>query len=144
MIRIQGQTTSGPNSLIQRSLLGVSSDLTAQYLAPVKKHLRENARILRNTYREHNLESLWYQSTSAFYYLIDFSRTPIIKKYSSSGKEACKDYSNQICEDLLKNYGIVTSPGSAFGAPNTVRINLAIEKNPFEEAIKKIVQFMCD
>ena len=134
MSRFQAQTTSGANSLIQRSLLGIDLPLIENYLEPIKKHLKSNVDILRDVYHRYGLGHSWYQPTSAFYYLMDFSHT----RYAT-GTEDCSD---QVCESLLEEYGIVTAPGSAFGIPHTIRINLAVDKAPFGQAVEKIIQFM--
>ena len=134
MSRFQAQTTSGANSLIQRGLLNVELPLIENYLDPIKKHLNANADTLRNVYSSHGLEDFWYQPTSAFYYLVNFSHTRYAK-----GVDDC---SIKICEELLDKYGIATAPGSAFGMPHSIRINLGIEEKPFGEAAEKIVQFI--
>ena len=134
MSRFQAQTTSGANSLIQRGLLNVELSLIEEYLEPLKKHLNDNADTLRDIYSSHGLEDFWYQPTSAFYYLVDFSHT----RYA----EGVDDCSIKICEDLLEKYCVATAPGSAFGSPHTIRINLGIEKKLFIEAAERIVQFI--
>ena len=47
MSRIQGQTTSGPNSLIQRALMDFDLSMIESFLTPVKNHVRSNAATLR-------------------------------------------------------------------------------------------------
>lgn len=137
MSRIQGQTTSGPNSLVQRALLDFDFHHLESFLIPVKNHVRQNAAMLREKFREANLGHCWYQSTSAFYFMIDFSRTPMFQRFDSEG-----DHSYTITDELLENEGITVVPGSDFGIPNTARISLVIEEIPFQEAITKIVRYL--
>lgn len=137
MSRIQGQTTSGPNSLMQRALLDFDFQFLESFLVPVKNHIRTNAATLREKFREANLGHCWYQSTSAFYFMIDFSRTPMFKRF-----EADQDHSYLIADELVNNEGITVVPGSDFGIPNTARISLVIEEVPFQEAIIKIVRYL--
>lgn len=137
MSRIQGQTTSGPNSLMQRALLDFDFQFLEGFLVPVKNHIRTNAATLREKFREANLGHCWYQSTSAFYFMIDFSRTPMFKRF-----EADQDHSYLIADELVNNEGITVVPGSDFGIPNTARISLVIEEVPFQEAIIKIVRYL--
>lgn len=137
MSRIQGQTTSGPNSLIQRSLLDFDFHFLESFLTPVKNHIRQNAANLREKFREANLGHCWYQSTSAFYFMIDFSRTPMFRRFESDG-----DHSYAITDELLEQEGITVVPGSDFGIPNTARISLVIEEVPFQEALTKIVRYL--
>ncbi|MGE3611529.1 MAG: pyridoxal phosphate-dependent aminotransferase [Bacteriovoracaceae bacterium] len=137
MGRIQGQTTSGPNSLIQRALIDFDFKQVDAFLIPIKNHLRQNAATLREKFRQGNLGHCWYQSTSAFYYLIDFSRTPMFSRFSAE-----EDHSFVIADELLNNEGITVVPGHDFGIPNTARISLVIEEIPFAEAITKIVKYL--
>lgn len=136
MSSIQGQTTSGANSLIQRSLIDFDFSHIEGFLTPVKNHLRMNAEILREKFREANIGHCWYQSTSAFYFMIDFSRTPMSKRFEDS-----KDYSYLIADELLEKEGIILVPGTDFGIPNTARISLVIEEVPFREAVTKIIRY---
>jgi aspartate aminotransferase len=137
MSRIQGQTTSGPNSLMQRALLDFDFQFLESFLVPVKNHIRTNAATLREKFREANLGHCWYQSTSAFYFMIDFSRTPMFKRFPAD-----QDHSYLIADELINNEGILVVPGSDFGLPNTARISLVIEEVPFLEAIAKIVKYL--
>lgn len=137
MGRIQGQTTSGPNSLIQRALLDFDFHYIENFLVPVRNHLRQNAANLREKFREGNLGHCWYQSTSAFYFMIDFSRTPMFERFNPE-----EDHSYTITDELLDQEGITVVPGSDFGIPNTARISLVIEEVPFLEALNRIVKFL--
>ncbi|MBT3585704.1 MAG: aminotransferase class I/II-fold pyridoxal phosphate-dependent enzyme, partial [Halobacteriovoraceae bacterium] len=132
--RLQGQTTSGANSLVQRALINFDFKLIDVYLEPIKKHLRDNATVLCEAFREAGQPQCWYQSVSAFYFLVDFSQTPVIGKFKeSAGSDA--DVSGALCEELLKTEGVAMVPGHAFGAPNTARMALVLEKEPFKEAV---------
>jgi aspartate aminotransferase len=137
MGKIQGQTTSGPNSLIQRALMDFDLKFVETFLGPVKHHIRQNAAHLREKFRDSNLGHCWYQSTSAFYFMIDFSRTPLFARFESD-----KDHSYAIADELLQNEGITVVPGSDFGLPNSARIALVIEEVPFQEAISKIIRYL--
>lgn len=137
MARIQGQTTSGANSLIQRALLDFNFHHLEVFMEPVKNHIRHNAAFLREKFREGNLGHCWYQSTSAFYYMIDFSRTPMFARYKEEG-----DHSNAIAEELVNQEGITVVPGVDFGIPNSCRIALVIEEVPFQEALTKIIKYL--
>jgi len=137
MARIQGQTTSGPNSLIQRAVMDFDLKLIEDFLAPVKTHIRHNAATLREKFREGNLAHCWYQSTSGFYFMIDFSRTRMFGRLDPE-----VDNSLVIADEILELEGITVVPGSDFGLPNSARIALVIEEIPFQEAITKIVKYL--
>lgn len=136
--KIQGQTTSGPSSLIQRALIDFDFDEMEKFLGPIRNHLRRCAEVLRETYRKYDLAKNWYQSMSAFYYVVDFSRTPVIEKYG----DPSEDHSQKICEDLLDQYGIALVPITDFGAKNAARLSLVLSETPFEEAIDKLICFL--
>lgn len=137
MSKIQGQTTSGPNSLIQRALMDFDLSFLNNFLEPIRFHIRNNAATLREKFRDANLGHCWYQSTSAFYFMIDFSRTPMFTRF-----EPDQDHSYTIADELLNNEGITVVPGSDFGLPNSARIALVIEEVPFQEAMTKIVKYL--
>jgi aspartate aminotransferase len=138
MGRIQGQTTSGPNSLIQRALMDFDLNMVESFLGPVRHHVRQNAATLREKFREAKLGHCWYQSTSAFYFMLDFSRTPMISRFEGDNE----DHSYAIADELLQKEGITVVPGSDFGLANSARIALVIEEIPFQEAISKIVRYL--
>lgn len=137
MSKIQGQTTSAPNSLVQRAVLNFDLAEIDNFLVPVRNHIRQNAAVVREKFREANLGHCWYQSTSAFYFMIDFSRTPMFSRYEGKG-----DFSHKIADEILEEEGITVVPGSDFGIPNSARISLVIEEIPFQEALSKIISYL--
>lgn len=138
---LQGQLTSSANSLIQRAMLNYNFNNSHQFLTPVKNHLRENSVVIREKLKEANLMKLWYQPVSAFYYMIDFSQTPVFKKYLQD-KNDTTDYSYQICNDILDQLGVVIVPGTDFGMKNSARISLVLQVQAFSEAMDKLVGFL--
>lgn len=136
--RIQSQTTSGPNSLIQKSLIDFDFDQLEQFLEPVKNRLRECSQIVREEFREANLPHCYYQTTSAFYYLLDFTRMPIYERFKNDGD----DVSKEIVDDILDSIGVALVPGTAFGYPNSARMSMTLEVIPFREAITKLVSHL--
>ncbi|HAZ11837.1 MAG: hypothetical protein A2X86_07705 [Bdellovibrionales bacterium GWA2_49_15] len=141
--KLQGQTTSGASTLIQRALVHLDFSLMEHYLIPIKAHLRVNAQVIREKYRDNGLAHTWYQPFSAFYYMVDFSRTPLMKKYKKA-EEDKTDYSTQICQDFLDQYGVAMVPGSDFGVPNSARVSLVLEKEQFKEAMDILVRALAD
>jgi aspartate aminotransferase len=140
MSRIQGQATSGASALIQRALLEFDFSKVTQFLAPVKVHLRRSANHVREKLRDADLQNLWYQSHSAFYFMLDFTRTPVFARFAGEHPE--KDYSKEICQELLEKYGIALVPGADFGLPNSGRMSLTMEEVPFQEALNRLVTFL--
>ncbi|MBF0313197.1 MAG: aminotransferase class I/II-fold pyridoxal phosphate-dependent enzyme [Oligoflexia bacterium] len=143
--KIQAQTTSGANSLIQRSLVTFDFALMEKFLSPIRVHLRNNANVIRKIFEENALQSSWYQVNSAFYFLVDFQSTPVFKRYlkNDSINHALKDdFSVAICSDLLERKGVAIVPGSDFGIANSGRLSLVLEEKPFLESIKLLAEFM--
>ncbi len=140
---LQGQLTSSANSLIQRAMMSYDFQSSSQFLIPVKNHLRDNANVIREKLKEAHLMKCWYQPVSAFYYMIDFSQTPVFSKYSKNRNDKT-DYSVLICEDILENLGVVIVPGTDFGMTNSARLSLVLHKEAFSEAMDKLVSFLID
>lgn len=140
MGRIQGQATSGSSALIQRALVDFDFSKVTNFLAPVKVHLRRSANLVREKLRDAELQNLWYQSHSAFYFMLDFSRTPVFARFAGEHPE--QDYSKEICQELLEKYGIALVPGADFGLPNSGRMSLTMEEVPFQEALNRLVTFL--
>ncbi len=139
--KLQGQTTSGANSLVQRALSGFDLSLIENFLEPIKRHLRDNSETLKEALRAEKLSHAWYQSTSAFYFLVDFTQAPIMNQFKKSSDDST-DYSFELCEKLLEEFGVAMVPGQAFGMPNSARLSLVMEKEPFKTACQKLTQFM--
>lgn len=137
MTKLQSQTTSGPSSLIQRSLLEFDFSHLDNYFVNVEHQLRECSRLLMEKFREHHLAHCWYQTTSAFYYFLDFSRFPFFdKKYDKE-----EDHSSVIVDDILEHTGVALVPGSSFGQKNTARMSLTLEAEPFSVAVDKLLEY---
>lgn len=139
MAKLQSQTTSGPNSLIQRALIDFDFSLLDNYFDPVKEQLRECAQIVMAAFRDVNLPHCYYQTNSGFYYLLDFSRMPFFKNLEKGEDE---DLSKEIVEDILDKTSVALVPGSAFGYPNSARMSMTLELAPFKEAIEKLMQYL--
>jgi aspartate aminotransferase len=135
MAKIQSQTTSGPNSLIQRALIDFDFNQIEHYFDPVKEQLRECAQIIRIAFRDVNLPHCFYQTNSAFYYLLDFSRMPFFQERYSDAEDSSKE----IVEEILLKTGVALVPGSSFGYPNSARMSITLEVAPFKEAISKLM-----
>jgi len=135
---LQGQTTSGANSLIQLALLQYDFNKLNDYLGPIKNHLRKNANCLRDKLRENNLSHKWYQVDGAFYFLLDLKNLPIMDHFLS--EDDSKDFATEICQKILMDCGVALVPGSDFGAPNTARMSLVANNEIFSKAIDLLIE----
>lgn len=136
---IQAQTTSGPNSLVQRAFLDCDFSKIPEFLNPIRNHLRRNADILREVLKDNGLANCWYQTTSAFYFTLDLSVTPCFARFSS---DTTVDCAQAICEELLEKEGVAVIPTTDFGMKNGARISLILEKEPFTQAMEKLSRFL--
>lgn len=140
---LQSQTTSGASSLIQRALIDYDFIKLEHFFDPVKIQLRECAQIVREAFREQGLSHCWYQTTSAFYFLIDFSRTPVFEKFNTKNQNSeGGDFSEEICADILEKTGVALVPGLAFGYPNSARLSMTMETAPFKEGMGKLLKYL--
>ncbi|MBF0299600.1 MAG: aminotransferase class I/II-fold pyridoxal phosphate-dependent enzyme [Oligoflexia bacterium] len=148
--KLQAQTTSSANSLIQRALYNFDFAKMPEFLTPIKNHLKINSQNIRKIFSEMGLGHIWYQTTSAFYFMVDFSSTPVFKKYQNDkinqinqiNQNNQEDFSIQICSDLLDRYGVAMVPGTDFGIANSGRLSLVLEDDVFAKAIKILANFL--
>ena len=140
--KMQAQTTSGANSLIQRAVAELDFSLIKNFVAPVNHHLRANSQIVRSKLQEYDLSRCWYQTFSAFYFFLDMTLTPYYEKISQHNNAGEVDYSNQICSELLDNYGLALVPGSDFGMSNTARFSLVLPEKEFTAAMDLLMKVL--
>lgn len=136
---LQGQTASGPNSMVQLALQHFGFEKSTEFLRPINHHLHENSMLVKVKLEQYGLQSCWYRSTSAFYYMVDFSKTPRFKQFF---KEQGKDYADQMCQVILEELGVAMVPGSDFGMPNTGRIALVMGKGQLTEALDLLFSYL--
>lgn len=152
--KLQGQSASGANSLVQRALISYDFKKNDEFLTPVKNHLKSNNEILHRMFKEYNLESALYKTSSAFYFMVDFSKTKLfaramnnLKQNASCSSGCCgssipRDISMRICEDLIEKKGVAMVPGGDFGLMNMGRISIVLESNKFQEALKELLDYL--
>jgi aspartate aminotransferase len=143
MTKLQSQSTSGANSLVQNALNDYDDRQLRPYLQEIRLQLRRNAEILKDILREYDLATCWYQTTSAYYYIIDFMRTPYFKKRFAQASRQ-EDKAKDICERLLEEQNVAIIPGTNFGAPNCARLSFTLDPELFEQACKRIALFLKD
>lgn len=139
LIRLQGQTTSSSNSLVQNGLGHLDSSHISEFLKPIKAHLRKNSAVLRDKMFEYGLGDSHYQTNGAFYFVFDLSRTPYFK---SLGKDSDEDLSVEICEAILEKTGVATVPLSDFGIKNATRLSLVLSEREIAQALDLFLKFL--
>jgi aspartate aminotransferase len=129
--KIQGQITSGTNSITQRAAIAaLESPLTATY-EMVKEFKRRKARVLELLKGLPHLKCL--EPQGAFYVFPDV-RYYFGKKF---GEEEIRN-SSDLCMYLLNTAHISTVSGDAFGQPGYIRISFANSMENIEEGFKRI------
>ena len=141
MGKVQGQSTSGANALIQKALVEYDFSDIQHYLAPIKSHLLANADVVKEKLDDYGLSQAWYQINGAFYFFISFEGLPVLKKFQGPSSDRA-DYAGEICQELITQTGIVMVPSTDFGRPNGGRISLVLEKRTFQEAWDRACQFI--
>lgn len=137
--KLQGQTASGSNSLIQRTLFDLGLDKSEAFLSPINKHLSENSQLVKEKLEEYGLDDCWYPSSAAFYYMVDFSKAPAFSRFDD-GKGT--DFAAKICEEVLIDHGVAMVPGTDFGMPNSGRISLVLDRAPFSKALDILFKYL--
>jgi len=139
LARLQGQTTSSANSLVQHSLLHMDSSHITAFLSPIKNHLRKNCELLRDKIFEYNLGDAYYQTNGAFYFVLDLGKTPYFESYPRESEE---DVSVAICEEILEKTGVATIPLADFGIKNATRLSIVLSERELTEALDLLFGFL--
>lgn len=136
--RLQGQTTSSANSLMQNALLSVDRESMREFLTPIKSLLRKNSELLRDLMHEYNLGDAFYQVNGAFYFVLDLAKTPYFSHFSQQEE----DSSIEICSQILEKTGVALVPLTDFGVPNAARISLVLSERDLEKAFRLLFSFL--
>ncbi len=130
--KIQGQVTSGANSLAQRAaieaLLGPQDAFQKMYAT-----FTERRNIVLQLLQEAQPGGLkWVVPQGAFYLWLD------IHQLIESAPEQIPD-GNAFAEYLLRNYHVAAVGGNAFGLPSGIRLSLAAATDDLVEGIRRII-----
>ncbi len=139
LVRLQGQTTSSANSLMQNALIHMDEPRIDEFLSPIKNHLRKNSETLRQKIFEFNLGDAYYQTNGAFYFVLDLSKTPYFTNLSQSNSD---DVSVMICEKILEATGVAIIPLTDFGIKNAARLSLVLSERELIEALDLLFRFL--
>ncbi len=129
--KIQGQITSGTCSIAQKAAYtAISSDLTPTF--EMKKAYQRRRDLVLSLAQE--IEGMkTYMPDGAFYLFPDVS----YYYGKSDGTHTIKD-SNDLCLYLLSEAHVALVPGSAFGAPECIRISYAASDEALKEAMQRL------
>lgn len=135
--KLQGQYTSGANSVTQR---GAIVALTGDLLTSIEMNVefaRRRARMLELLKAIPSVEIA--EPDGAFYVF------PVVKAYFGKriGDQLIKD-ADDLCMYLLNTAHVSTVTGRAFGEPNCIRISFANSMDKIEEAMSRISMAMAN
>ena len=129
--KLQGQFTSGTNSITQRAaIVALTTDLRPTQ-EMVEEFGRRKKRVLEIIAGIPGMQLA--EPDGAFYVF------PIVSSYfgKSDGNETIKD-ADDLCMYLLNNAHVSTVTGRAFGEPTCIRISFANSMQKIEEGWKRI------
>lgn len=129
--KLQGQFTSGTNSITQRAAItALTTDLRPTY-EMVKEFERRKKRVIELM---NAIPGMKFAEPDGAFYVF-----PTVSQYfgKSDGEETIKD-ADDLCMYLLNKAHVSTVTGRAFGEPTCIRISFANSMEKIEEAWKRI------
>ncbi len=130
-VKIQGQFTSGANSITQRAAI-TALKADPSILSPMRDAFKKRRDLLISLMQEVPHIHL-HQPGGAFYLFPEVSYY-FGKKFQDSTIKDAKD----LCMYLLNHGHVALTPGGAFGAPNYIRLSYATSEDVIREAVSRI------
>jgi len=132
MTKIQGQSTSNPNSIAQKAALAALTGPTDELEEMVAAYKTRRGWLVNAINAIPGMHAI--MPDGAFY--VFPSVTDWIGKTTPSGIALTDDV--VICEWLLEEAGVALVPGTAFGSPGHVRFSYAVSQDTLEDAVNRI------
>jgi len=125
LLKIKSNCDSGQFIPVQKAAIA-ALNLERNYVQNIRKIYDERRDVCKNILRQKNID--FFDSEATFYL---WCKTP--KNYTT----------NEFCEELLINHGIVVTPGNVFGKLGYEYFRIALTKDKFimEEALKSLKKF---
>lgn len=134
--KIQGQITSGANSIAQRAAINALK-LNKKYIEYIIEELKKRRNLaLKLSY---NIPGLKFITPMGAFYLFEDISNFLKKKYLGIKI----NNSNELANFLLKKAHVATVSGSAFGYPNGLRISYACSRKKLIQAFLRIKKILC-
>ncbi len=131
MTKIQEHSTSNPCSISQKAAVEALSGESHAVQEMVAEYRR------RRDYFAGRVDAIGHITYAlpdgAFYFFADFSYDIANKKFKDD---------NQLAMDILEKMNIILVPGTAFGAPNHLRISYATSMNDIAAGLDKIEAYL--
>lgn len=129
--KIQGQFTSGANAVTQKAAI------TALNEGPAKiEYMRKTFKMRRDLFVDElsKIEGFKVNKPSGAFYLLPDISFFFGKSFNNKKIESSEDLSEVLLEHAL----VATTPGGAFGTPETIRLSYATSDELLIEAAKRI------
>jgi len=132
MTKIQGQSTSNPNSIAQKAALAALTGPTDALEEMVRTYESRREWLVAAINAIPGMHCI--KPDGAFY--IFPSIADWINRKTADGRALTDDVS--ICEWLLEEVGVALVPGTAFGSPGHLRISYAVSQETLQDAVDRI------
>lgn len=127
MLRLQGQSTSGINSVAQWASLAALELPRAEFEKDLRVYRKKRDLALAILRQSGKMEVCVPEG--AFYVFADVSRA------LRAGEDA-----SGLAERLLHEAGVAVVPGGPFGAPNAIRLSFATDEKTIQDGCHKLVE----
>jgi len=129
--KIQGQTTSGANSIAQRAAIAALTGDQEPTRDMAREYLRRRDMVLELLNEIPGVKT--YVPSGAFYIFPDISHY-----FGKSDGETTIQNAGDFCMYILNKAHVSLVTGEAFGEPNCIRLSFAASEAQLREAIQKI------
>ncbi|MCU0236018.1 MAG: pyridoxal phosphate-dependent aminotransferase [Acidobacteria bacterium] len=131
MTKVQEHSTSNPCSISQKAAVEALAGDQGAVLAMVEEYRRRRDYFAK---RVDEIGRIAYAlPDGAFYFFADFSHYIRRKKFQDD---------NQLAMDILEKLNIILVPGSAFGAPDHLRISYATSMQDIRAGLDKLEAYL--
>ncbi len=135
--KIQGQVTSGANSVAQRAAIVAITGNQKPFQEMYREFKRRRDFVI--SYLEDNFHGSgikWVEPQGAFYLWLDISEWLREKNEFRDG--------SQVAEEILKQVYVATVGGNSFGLPEGLRLSLATSKANLKKGLERLKRFFLD
>ncbi|MDX8406615.1 MAG: pyridoxal phosphate-dependent aminotransferase [Mariprofundus sp.] len=132
MSKVQGQSTSNPNSIAQKAALAALTGPADALEEMVRTYEQRRGWLVHAINAIPGMHAI--MPDGAFY--VFPSVADLIGKTTPGG--LCIENDVVLCEWLLEEAGVALVPGTEFGTPDHVRFSYAVAQTTLEEAVKRI------
>lgn len=130
-VKIQGQFTSGTNSIAQRAAISaISADPSV--VKEMQAAFRQRRDLLIELMKD--IPHVGCNNPGGAFYLFPEVSWYFGKKFQEAVIKDAKD----LCMYLLNTAHVALTPGGAFGAPNYIRLSYATSEDKIREAVSRI------